>query len=73
MHAGGGTVNFVLPDKYGFVQDVEHREAAGTPNITGIIRTGSHPHLPAYSQYHPMTAIIVQAPELLVVMKFVLR
>lgn len=37
---GGGTVAFVSPDRHTYLQDVEHREEGGTPNIVGSIRAG---------------------------------
>ncbi len=37
---GGGTVSFVNPDDHRYIDDVEHREEAGTPNIIGSIRAG---------------------------------
>lgn len=37
---GGGTVAFVNPDHHRYLDDIEHREEAGTPNIVGAIRCG---------------------------------
>jgi len=37
---GGGTVSFVNPDDHRYIDDIEHREEAGTPNIIGSIRAG---------------------------------
>lgn len=38
--AGGGTVYYVNDDEQRYVDDVEEREEAGTPNILGSIRAG---------------------------------
>jgi len=38
--AGGGTVAFVNPDDHRYIDDIEHREEAGTPSIIGSIRAG---------------------------------
>ncbi|WP_088287894.1 aminotransferase class V-fold PLP-dependent enzyme [Kineosporia sp. A_224] len=37
---GGGTVEYVNPDEHVYVDDVEHREEGGTPDIVGSIRAG---------------------------------
>lgn len=37
--AGGGTVEFVGPDRYAFTSDIEAREQAGTPGIVQALRT----------------------------------
>ena len=37
---GGGTVLFVNPDEHVYLDDVEHREEAGTPAIIEAIRAG---------------------------------
>ncbi len=37
---GGGTVAYVNPFEHRYLDDVEHREEGGTPNITGSIRAG---------------------------------
>ena len=37
---GGGTVAFVTERSHRFVDDIEHREEGGTPNIVGAIRCG---------------------------------
>ncbi len=37
---GGGTVTFVNEFEHDYVEDVEHREEGGTPNIIGSIRAG---------------------------------
>ena len=37
---GGGTVAFVNPEDHGYLDDVEHREEGGTPDIIGSIRAG---------------------------------
>jgi selenocysteine lyase/cysteine desulfurase len=37
---GGGTVTFVNPTEHRYIDDVEHREEGGTPNIVGSIRAG---------------------------------
>ena len=37
---GGGTVAYVNPDMHRYIDDVEHREEAGTPSIIGSIRAG---------------------------------
>ena len=38
--AGGGTVAYVTPDNHRYIDDIEHREEAGTPSIIGSIRAG---------------------------------
>jgi hypothetical protein len=38
---GGGTVSFVSPDDHQYIDDVEHREEAGTPAIIEAIRAGA--------------------------------
>ncbi len=38
--AGGGTVAYVNPDSHRYIDDIEHREEAGTPSIIGSIRAG---------------------------------
>ena len=38
---GGGTVSFVNPEEHGYLDDVEHREEGGTPEIVGSIRAGA--------------------------------
>ncbi|MBR9926262.1 MAG: aminotransferase class V-fold PLP-dependent enzyme [Gammaproteobacteria bacterium] len=38
--AGGGTVSYVTASHHRYVQNVERREEAGTPNILGDIRAG---------------------------------
>jgi selenocysteine lyase/cysteine desulfurase len=37
---GGGTVAYVNPDEHVYLEDVEHREEGGTPDIVGSIRAG---------------------------------
>jgi selenocysteine lyase/cysteine desulfurase len=37
---GGGTVQFVNPDEHAYLDDIEHREEAGTPAIIESIRAG---------------------------------
>lgn len=37
---GGGTVAYVNPDDHRYLDDIEHREEGGTPNIVGAIRAG---------------------------------
>ncbi|MEJ7801458.1 MAG: aminotransferase class V-fold PLP-dependent enzyme [Ilumatobacter sp.] len=37
---GGGTVSFVNPNEHGYLDDIEHREEGGTPEIVGSIRAG---------------------------------
>jgi selenocysteine lyase/cysteine desulfurase len=37
---GGGTVHFVNRDRHRYLDDVEHREEGGTPDILGSIRAG---------------------------------
>ena len=37
---GGGTVSFVNPTEHRYIDDIEHREEGGTPNIVGSIRAG---------------------------------
>lgn len=37
---GGGTVAYVNPTEHAFLDDIEHREEGGTPDIIGAIRTG---------------------------------
>ncbi|MGD2042732.1 MAG: aminotransferase class V-fold PLP-dependent enzyme [Acidimicrobiia bacterium] len=37
---GGGTVEYVSPDAHRYVEDAEHREEGGTPDIVGSIRAG---------------------------------
>jgi selenocysteine lyase/cysteine desulfurase len=37
---GGGTVAYVNPDEHVYLEDPEHREEAGTPDIIGAIRAG---------------------------------
>lgn len=37
---GGGTVAYVNPDEHVYLDDVEHREEGGTPDIVGSIRAG---------------------------------
>jgi selenocysteine lyase/cysteine desulfurase len=37
---GGGTVSYVNPDHHRYLDDIEHREEGGTPNIIGAIRCG---------------------------------
>jgi len=37
---GGGTVAYVNPAEHRYLDDVEHREEGGTPNIIGAIRAG---------------------------------
>jgi selenocysteine lyase/cysteine desulfurase len=36
---GGGTVSFVSPDEHDYLDSLEAREEAGTPNVVGDIRT----------------------------------
>ncbi len=38
--AGGGTVSYVTAEHHRYVQNIERREEAGTPNILGDIRAG---------------------------------
>ena len=42
---GGGTVFYVTPDRHKYIDDLEEREEAGTPNIIGAIRAGLVFHL----------------------------
>ena len=37
---GGGTVSYASPRKHWYLEDVEHREEGGTPDIVGAIRAG---------------------------------
>lgn len=37
---GGGTVAYVNPDEHVYLDDIEHREEGGTPDIVGSIRAG---------------------------------
>ncbi len=37
---GGGTVAYVNPLEHRYLDDIEHREEGGTPNIVGAIRAG---------------------------------
>ncbi len=37
---GGGTVAYVNPLEHRYLDDIEHREEGGTPDIIGAIRTG---------------------------------
>lgn len=37
---GGGTVAYVNPDEHRYLDDIEHREEGGTPDIIGAIRAG---------------------------------
>jgi selenocysteine lyase/cysteine desulfurase len=37
---GGGTVEYVSPDDHRYLDDPEHREEGGTPDIVGSIRAG---------------------------------
>jgi selenocysteine lyase/cysteine desulfurase len=37
---GGGTVAYVNPTEHVYLEDPEHREEGGTPDIVGAIRTG---------------------------------
>lgn len=37
---GGGTVRFVTPWSHDYLDDIEHREEGGTPDIIGAIRAG---------------------------------
>lgn len=37
---GGGTVAYVSPDHHRYLEDPEHREEGGTPEIIGAIRAG---------------------------------
>jgi selenocysteine lyase/cysteine desulfurase len=37
---GGGTVAYVNPFEHRYLDDIEHREEGGTPNIIGSIRAG---------------------------------
>ena len=37
---GGGTVAYVNPDHHDYLEQIEHREEGGTPDIIGSIRTG---------------------------------
>ncbi len=37
---GGGTVAYVNPFEHRYLDDIEHREEGGTPNIVGAIRAG---------------------------------
>ena len=37
---GGGTVSYVNRDEHRYLDDVEHREEGGTPEIVGAIRSG---------------------------------
>lgn len=42
---GGGTVAYVNPEEHVYLDDAEHREEAGTPDIVGSIRAGLVFHL----------------------------
>ena len=37
---GGGTVSYVNPTSHDYLDDIEHREEGGTPDIVGSIRAG---------------------------------
>jgi selenocysteine lyase/cysteine desulfurase len=37
---GGGTVSYVNSSQHRYLDDIEHREEGGTPDIVGAIRTG---------------------------------
>ena len=37
---GGGTVAYVNPSEHDYLDDIEHREEGGTPDIVGSIRAG---------------------------------
>jgi selenocysteine lyase/cysteine desulfurase len=37
---GGGTVAYVNADEHRYLDDIEHREEGGTPDIVGAIRAG---------------------------------
>ena len=37
---GGGTVSYVSSDHHTYIEDSEHREEGGTPNIIGSLRAG---------------------------------
>ena len=37
---GGGTVSYVNPTEHRYLDDIEHREEGGTPDIVGAIRAG---------------------------------
>lgn len=37
---GGGTVAYVNPEEHRYLEDIEHREEGGTPEIIGAIRAG---------------------------------
>lgn len=37
---GGGTVEYVSPEDHRYLEDPEHREEGGTPDIVGAIRAG---------------------------------
>ena len=37
---GGGTVSYVNPTHHTYLEDIEHREEGGTPDIIGSIRAG---------------------------------
>lgn len=37
---GGGTVHYVNPAEHRYLEDIEHREEGGTPDIVGSIRAG---------------------------------
>ncbi|MBL6946026.1 MAG: aminotransferase class V-fold PLP-dependent enzyme [Rhodospirillales bacterium] len=37
---GGGTVSYVNPETHHYIDDTEHREEGGTPDIIGSIRAG---------------------------------
>ncbi len=37
---GGGTVSYVTADSHAYLDDAEHREEGGTPEIVGAIRAG---------------------------------
>ncbi|MEM1416247.1 MAG: aminotransferase class V-fold PLP-dependent enzyme [Myxococcota bacterium] len=37
---GGGTVAYVNPQEHRYLEDIEHREEGGTPDILGSIRAG---------------------------------
>jgi selenocysteine lyase/cysteine desulfurase len=37
---GGGTVIYTSPWDHAYIEDLQHREEGGTPNIVGVIRAG---------------------------------
>eukprot|EP01147_Barroeca_monosierra_P007749 gene7749-628_t len=49
---GGGTVFYVSRNHHRYIEDIEYREEAGTPNIIGAIRVGLVFQLQVAAGYH---------------------